>query len=69
MPGTAAVLAKQYQVIAQDNRGHGQSDKPQAEGAYGTNMVEDVVRLMDHLGIRRARIVGYQPVVTCSVVP
>jgi pimeloyl-ACP methyl ester carboxylesterase len=59
IPGTAAALAKRCQVIALDNRGHGQSDKPQAEGAYGTNMVEDVVRLMDHLGIARAPVVGY----------
>lgn len=59
VPGTAALLAKHFQVVAMDCRGHGQSDKPQAEGAYGTNMVEDVVRLMDHLGIRKARVAGY----------
>jgi pimeloyl-ACP methyl ester carboxylesterase len=59
LPGTTAALAKHYQVIALDNRGHGQSGKPHAEGAYGTNMVEDVVRLMDHLRIQKARVVGY----------
>jgi pimeloyl-ACP methyl ester carboxylesterase len=48
-----------YRVIALDCRGHGQSGKPEAEGAYGTNMVEDVVRLMDHLHIAQARVVGY----------
>src|ERR1051326_3166876 len=58
-PGITAALAKKFRVIALDNRGHGQSDKPPAEGAYGTNMVEDVVRLMDHLGITEARVVGY----------
>ncbi len=46
-------------MIALDNRGHGLSDKPQSEGSYGTNMVEDVVRLVDHLGIARASVVGY----------
>jgi pimeloyl-ACP methyl ester carboxylesterase len=59
LPGVTAELAKHYQVIALDCRGHGQSDKPEAEGAYGTNMVEDVVHLMDHLHIARARVVGY----------
>jgi pimeloyl-ACP methyl ester carboxylesterase len=38
---------------------HGQSGKPEAEGAYGTNMVGDIVRLMDHLHIARADVVGY----------
>lgn len=59
VPGTAALLAKHFCVITMDCRGHGQSDKPEAEGAYGTNMVEDVVRLMDHLEIRQARVAGY----------
>jgi pimeloyl-ACP methyl ester carboxylesterase len=59
LPGTSALLAKQFQVITLDCRGHGQSGKPEAEGAYGTNMVEDVVRLMDHLGIQKARVAGY----------
>ncbi len=59
MPGITAELAGHYQVIALDCRGHGQSGKPEAEGAYGTNMVGDIVRLMDHLHIARARIVGY----------
>ena len=58
-PGITAELAKHHRVIALDCRGHGQSGKPDAEGAYGTNMVEDVVRLMDHLHIAKAQIVGY----------
>ena len=59
LPGTSALIAKSFRVIALDCRGHGQSDKPMAEGAYGTNMVEDVVRLMDHLHIEKARVAGY----------
>jgi pimeloyl-ACP methyl ester carboxylesterase len=58
-PGTVAELAKHYQVIAFDNRGHGQSDKPQAEGEYGVQMVEDVVRLMDRLNQPKAHVVSY----------
>ena len=59
MPGAFAELAKHYQVIALDNRGHGKSDKPQAEGQYGVEMVEDVVRLMDRLNLPMAHVVGY----------
>ena len=59
MPGTSALIAKHFQVITLDCRGHGRSDKPEAANAYGTNMVEDVVRLMDHLNIKQARLAGY----------
>jgi pimeloyl-ACP methyl ester carboxylesterase len=58
-PGTIKALAEHYQVIALDNRGHGRSDKPHAPQAYGMNMVSDVIRLLDHLKIRKAHIVGY----------
>jgi hypothetical protein len=58
-PGVSAHLARHFQVITLDCRGHGESDKPVAENAYGVNMVEDVVRLMDHLGIQTARVAGY----------
>jgi pimeloyl-ACP methyl ester carboxylesterase len=47
-----------YRVIAFDCRGRGQSDKPHATEMYGLEMVEDVVRLLDHLAIDRAHIVG-----------
>jgi len=46
-------------LLALDNRGHGQSGKPSAEGLYGQQMVEDIVRLMDHLRIGKAHVVGY----------
>lgn len=52
-------LSKDHKVIAYDNRGHGQSGKPHDPSAYGMEMVEDVVRLMDHLGIEKAHIAGY----------
>ena len=58
-PGIFAELAKQYRVIALDNRGHGKSDKPHDPDAYGLEMVKDIVRLMDHLDIRQAHVVGY----------
>jgi len=59
MPGTVTALAKRFQVIAFDNRGHGQSGKPEADDQYGVPMVEDVVRLMDHLHITKAHVAGY----------
>ncbi len=57
--GIMPALVKDYRVIAFDLRGHGKSDKPHAPEAYGREMVLDIVRLMDHLNIRRAHIVGY----------
>jgi pimeloyl-ACP methyl ester carboxylesterase len=59
LPGTSALLAKNYQVIALDVRGHGISGKPTNEDEYGPELVEDVVRLLDHLKIKKAHIVGY----------
>ncbi len=59
MPGLVEELAQKHQVIAFDCRGHGLSDKPQQEHQYGVQMAEDVVRLMDHLHIAKAHVVGY----------
>jgi pimeloyl-ACP methyl ester carboxylesterase len=47
-------------VIALDNRGHGQSDKLYDPARYGApEMAEDAIRLLDHLGIDRADVLGY----------
>lgn len=59
LPGIIKALAKDYQVIALDNRGHGRSGKPHDADKYGTEMVEDAVRLLDHLKVPKAHIVGY----------
>ena len=48
-----------YQVIALDCRGHGKSGKPLDPKKYGKEMSEDVIRLMDHIHIKKAHIVGY----------
>jgi pimeloyl-ACP methyl ester carboxylesterase len=52
-------LSRRYRVIALDLRGHGKSDKPHDPAQYGLELVEDIVRLMDHLGIGKAHVVGY----------
>ena len=47
-------------VIAMDHRGHGHSQKLHDQAAYGAPvMCEDVRRLLDHLGLERADIMGY----------
>lgn len=49
-----------FRVIALDHRGHGQSEKLYEPAAYGPGiMAEDVRRLMDHLEIHRADVIGY----------
>jgi pimeloyl-ACP methyl ester carboxylesterase len=59
LPGIFSKLAKDYQVIALDNRGHGKSDKPHDSKQYGPTMVDDVIRLMDHRKLDKAHVVGY----------
>lgn len=44
-----------FRVIAMDLRGHGKSGKARLDG----EVARDVVRLMDHLKIPRAHVVGY----------
>jgi pimeloyl-ACP methyl ester carboxylesterase len=49
-----------FRVIAMDNRGHGESEKLYDQAAYGAAiMAEDARRLLDHLGIARADVMGY----------
>ena len=50
---------KGFQFIALDCRGHGKSDKPKDSKDYGPEMAADVVRLLDHLKIKKAHLVGY----------
>lgn len=49
-----------YRVVAFDNRGHGRSEKLYRLEDYGAPlMAEDARRLLDHLGIPRAHVIGY----------
>lgn len=58
-PGIIDALAEHFKVIAIDNRGHGKSGKPHGAEHYGAEFAHDVARLLDHLEIERAHIVGY----------
>lgn len=60
-PGWVDTLVKAgRRVIAFDNRGHGESGKPHDRAAYSLdNMADDARRLLDHLGIAKADVMGY----------
>jgi pimeloyl-ACP methyl ester carboxylesterase len=59
LTGVIRDLAIDHHVIAIDLPGHGRSDKPEKEEAYGLQVVDDVVLLLDHLNVKRAHLVGY----------
>lgn len=60
-PGWVDLLTREgFRVIAFDNRGHGESQKLYELGDYGAPlMAEDARRLLDHLGLARADVMGY----------
>jgi len=57
--GVLPNLARDYRVIAFDVRGHGKSGKPPDLNAYGREIDLDAIRLLDHLRIQRAHIIGH----------
>ena len=60
-PGWVGLLTGNgFRVIGIDNRGHGQSEKLYDVKAYAAPiMAEDARRLLDHLAIARADVMGY----------
>lgn len=57
---TRDLVAAGRRVVALDNRGHGESGKPLNPEAYHPIlMAEDARRVLDHLGIERADVIGY----------
>lgn len=51
-------LPPEWRVIAPDQRGHGDSDRP--DGGYGMDdFARDAVRILDELGIGSAAVVGH----------
>jgi pimeloyl-ACP methyl ester carboxylesterase len=54
------LTAAGHRVIAYDNRGHGRSEKLYDQGQYGAPvMAGDARRLLDHLHVARAHVMGY----------
>lgn len=52
-------LALDHRVIAFDLRGFGQSTRFREPRSFGAEMADDVVRLLDHLRLPRAHLVGH----------
>jgi pimeloyl-ACP methyl ester carboxylesterase len=59
LPGVTQALTPEFRVISLDLRGHGLSGKPHEPEQYGRLMADDVIALLDHLGIEKAHVVGY----------
>jgi pimeloyl-ACP methyl ester carboxylesterase len=56
--GVLENLSTDHRVLAFDLRGHGHSGKPHDPRAY-EEIGLDVIRLLDHTGVKRAHVVGY----------
>ena len=56
--GIAPALAERYRVLAYDLAGHGESAAPAARPSL-TLFSEQLIRLMDALGVARAALVGF----------
>ena len=56
--GVLENLSTDHRVLALDLRGHGHSGKPHDPRAYD-EIGLDVIRLLDHTGVKRAHVVGY----------
>lgn len=54
----AAALAADFRVIVYDLRGRGDSDKP-ARGYSLADHARDLAGVLDHLGVRRAHVIGH----------
>jgi pimeloyl-ACP methyl ester carboxylesterase len=58
MVGISRLLPGNSRKVALDVRGFGRSSKFAEPARFGQLMVDDVIRLMDHLKIQRAHLVG-----------
>lgn len=59
LSGVANLFSPTHRVIALDVRGFGGSTKFSDTARFGQLMVDDVIRLMDHLRVARAHLVGH----------
>lgn len=56
---TAAEMAREYRVIALDQRGHGKSDRAPDHDYSRSSQVEDLEALVEVLGLRTVTLVGH----------
>ena len=55
-----ALVEAGFRVIVPDQRGYNLSDKPKGVAAYDVDILaRDVIGLLDHFGIQKARLVGH----------
>lgn len=55
-----ALVEAGFRVIVPDQRGYNLSDKPRGVAAYNVDILaRDVIGLLDHFGIQKARLVGH----------
>ena len=57
--GLADLLREENRLILIDCRGHGESDKPHDPAMYGAWLCQDIVNLMDYMGIQTANFFGF----------
>ena len=57
--GYTDALKDEFQLILFDFRGYGRSDKPNDVSAFGSDPVDDVVAVLDSVGIAKAHYFGY----------
>jgi pimeloyl-ACP methyl ester carboxylesterase len=57
--GYVTELSRHFTVIPFDARGHGKSDKPNDSSAYGMNMADDVIAVMDSVKLSWTHYFGY----------
>lgn len=57
--GIVEEVVKSRRVICMDLRGHGLSQKLYRPEQYGAALADDAARLLDHLGISKARVAGF----------
>jgi pimeloyl-ACP methyl ester carboxylesterase len=57
--GILRSLLRDHRTISIDLRGHGKSSGPRDPMGYGLEMAKDVIRLLDHLKIEKAHLVGF----------